>query len=81
VTIIPSPPFCGTSTSAVIVYDLFRMLGAFPRSMPDTAPEYVKFCLAGGQARPHPRRPLIEGTRHADLESGVLWSLPNHDVA
>ena len=39
VTIIPSPPPSGTSTSAVIVNDLFRMLGALPSGMPGISPE------------------------------------------
>jgi len=35
VTIIPSLPARGTSMSAVIVNDLFRMLGALPSGMPE----------------------------------------------
>src|SRR3979409_422674 len=41
VAIIPSPPPWGTSTSAVILYDRPRMLGALLELMPGFTPVYV----------------------------------------
>src|ERR1700712_2532216 len=45
VAIIPSPPVWGTSTSAIILYDLPRMFGALLELMPGFTPVYMKTVL------------------------------------